>query len=59
LEDLADWRAFHESALDVPLAGPGNWRLRLGVTNDYYSLPAPGKERLDTVYFARLVLSWE
>ena len=57
-EDYTNYRAVHESYFEIPLASP-NWKLRLGVTNDYTSKPGAGVERLDTTYFTRFVLNWQ
>jgi putative salt-induced outer membrane protein YdiY len=58
-EDFANYRLQHESFLELPLAHP-KWKLRLGVANDYNSQPPVGvEEKLDTTYFARLVLSFK
>ena len=57
-EDFGNYRAQHESYLELPLADP-KWKLRLGVANDFNSEPTPGLEKLDTTYFARLVLSFK
>lgn len=57
-EDFGNYRAQHESFLELPLADP-KWKMRLGVSNDFNSEPAPGVEKLDTTYFARLVLSFK
>jgi hypothetical protein len=35
------------------------WKLKTGITNDYTSVPQPGIERLDTLYFTSLILNWE
>lgn len=59
IEDIHDYRFWHESAVEVPLASSELWKLRLGITNDYDSQPAKGKERLDTTYYSRLVFSWK
>jgi hypothetical protein len=56
--DFANYRITHESYYQIPLANP-NWKLRIGVSNDYNSKPPVGTERLDTAYFTRLVLNWE
>jgi len=56
-EDFTDYRATHESYLELPLHNP-SWKLRMGVSNDYASKPAVGKKRLDTTYFTRLMLNW-
>jgi hypothetical protein len=57
-EDFANYRLTHESYYQIPLAHP-NWKLRIGVSNDYNSKPPRGVEKLDTAYFTRLVLNWE
>lgn len=57
-EDFGNYRFSHESYYQIPLAHP-NWKLRLGVSNDYNSQPPRGFEKLDTSYFTRLVLNWQ
>lgn len=57
-EDFGNFRLTHESFYEIPLADP-NWKLRLGVSNDYNSKPGPGVERLDTTYFTRLALTFK
>jgi hypothetical protein len=56
-EDFSNFVAVHESLLELPLLST-QWKLRLGVANDYNSKPGRGVERLDTTYFTRLVLNW-
>ena len=55
-EDYEDFRGSHESSLDLPFSANKNLSLSLGLTNDYNSRPGIGVERLDTIYFLRLVL---
>ena len=57
-EDFGNYRISHESFYELPMANP-SWKLRLGVNNDFNSMPGLGIERLDTAYFTRLVLSWK
>ncbi|MBS0663895.1 MAG: DUF481 domain-containing protein [Verrucomicrobia bacterium] len=57
-DDFSNFRLTHESFLELPMANP-NWKLRVGVSNDYNSKPGPGVEELDTGYFTRLVLNWK
>ncbi|MDX2185667.1 MAG: DUF481 domain-containing protein [Opitutaceae bacterium] len=57
-EDFANYRATHESFLELPLAA-ADWKIRLGLSNDYNSKPTTGVEKLDTTYFTRLVLNWK
>lgn len=56
--DFANYRATHESFLEVPTTNP-NWKMRFGVNNDYNSKPGVGVKKLDTGYFSRLVLNWK
>lgn len=57
-EDFGNYRITHESYYQIPLTNP-NWKLRIGVSNDYNSQPPGRTERLDTAYFTRLVLNWQ
>ncbi len=57
-DDVAVYVITHESSLELPLLST-QWKLRMGVANDYNSKPGRGVERLDTTYFTRLVLSWK
>jgi hypothetical protein len=57
-DDFGNYRITHESYYQIPLTNP-NWKLRIGVSNDYNSQPPRGTERLDTAYFTRLVLNWQ
>jgi putative salt-induced outer membrane protein YdiY len=58
-EDWADYRVVHESSLDVPLVRSKLWKLRLGLSHEYNSTPAPGTDELDTTYFLKLVFNWK
>lgn len=57
-KDFANYRVRHESAFELPLAA-AMWKLRIGVANDYLSVPPPGTEKLDTTYFTSLILNWQ
>jgi len=56
-EDIHDYRIYHEGAFEVPLGKTEIWKLQMGLTNDYDSVPAEGKERLKTTHSTRLVLT--
>lgn len=56
-DDFSNFRLTHESFFELPLANP-NWKLRMGVANDYNSKPGKGVDKMDTGYFTRLVLNW-
>jgi hypothetical protein len=57
-DDFGNFRLTHESYYEQPLTNPA-WKLRVGLSNDYNSKPAPGLDKLDTSYFTRLVLTWK
>lgn len=57
-KDFNNYRLHHESTYEMPLAA-SMWKLRTGVSNDYTSIPQPGVERLDTLYFTSLILNWK
>ncbi|MBL9203124.1 MAG: DUF481 domain-containing protein, partial [Opitutaceae bacterium] len=57
-EDFSNFVLTHESFLELPVTG-SQWKLRMGVANDYNSKPGRGVKKLDTTYFTRLVLNWK
>ncbi len=57
-KNFANYRLHHETSYEVPLTA-SLWKLKMGITNDYTSIPPPGIERLDTLYFTSLILNWE
>jgi hypothetical protein len=57
-KDFGNYRVRHESAIELPLTA-ALWKLRLGVANDYQSIPPAGVDRLDTTYFTSLILNWK
>jgi putative salt-induced outer membrane protein YdiY len=56
-QDLGNFVLSHEFAFNVPI-DKSRWKLSTGVSNTYYSRPAGSTDKLNTLYFARLVLSW-
>lgn len=56
--DFGNYLVVHESYFEIPLAHP-QWKLRLGLSNNYTSQPGAGVEKLDTMYFTRFVLGWQ
>ena len=59
IDDFDDFRSIHESSLEFPLGSDSQWKIRLGVLNEFDNEPAVDKERMDTRYFLNFVLSWE
>lgn len=59
IDDFGDYLVDHESGVDVPLGTSDAWVMRFGVSNQYNSHPGGSREKLDTSYFARLILTWD
>lgn len=59
VDDFADYLIEHESGVNIPLDSSDFWVLRFGIGHNYNSSPSGGREKLDTTYFIRLLLSWE
>jgi len=57
-EDFGNYRVHHESTFEMPITA-SLWKLKVGLTNDYTSMPQPGIDRLDTLYFTSLILNWK
>jgi len=58
LEDFGSYRIAHDSGVEIPLGGTF-WLLRLGISHQYNTEAAAGREKLDTSYYTRLVLNWK
>lgn len=56
LEDANDYRMEMDTAGEIPLTNDKDWKLRMGMRNTYDSITAPDVERLDTFYYATIVL---
>ncbi len=59
IDDFGNYLFTHESTVNFPLGTSDFWIMSLGLTNQYNSEPSPGRDELDTTYFARLILSWK
>jgi hypothetical protein len=57
-KDFNNYRVHHETTYEMPITA-SLWKLKMGVSNDYTSLPQPGIDRLDTLYFTSLILNWK
>ncbi len=57
-KEFSNYRIHHESAIELPL-GASLWKLKVGVANEYLSVPPAATERLDTTYFTSLLLNWQ
>lgn len=57
-DDVGEYRLVMENAGEIPIGNKEDWKVRLGVRNDYDSMPEPGIDRLDTYYFLNLAWDW-
>lgn len=55
--DLGNFIIAHVFAYEIPIT-KSLWKLSLGMTNNYDSRPVDDVNKLETIYFTRLVLSW-
>ncbi len=58
ISDFGDYLLTHDSGIEIPLGFSDYWQLRLGLRHDYKSIPAAGRDSLDTSYYSRLQLAW-
>lgn len=49
-DPVGDYRLDSDAAFELPISESRQWRVRLGVRNQYDSVPQPGNEKLDTNY---------
>lgn len=56
--DFSNYRLRHESGFEIPLSS-SQWKLKLGLTNEYLSVPPANVDRFDTTYFTSLLLNWK
>ncbi|MCX5662974.1 MAG: DUF481 domain-containing protein [Planctomycetota bacterium] len=56
LEDFKEYRLVMENAGEIPIGPSKDWKFKLGMRNQYASKPVGGAEKLDTFYFANIVL---
>ncbi|MBL4576482.1 MAG: DUF481 domain-containing protein [Opitutaceae bacterium] len=58
-DDFGNYRITHESSFEMPISTGEMWKMRVGLSSDYSSIPAPSNEKMDTKYFVRLLLNWK
>ena len=56
-KNTSNFVVLHDLSFVVPIT-KDLWKLSLGITNTYDSRPADGVDRLETLYYTRLVLTW-
>ena len=58
LGESGNGRLVQDSGLVFPLAGNRQWKVRMGIRNEFESEPAVS-ESLDTTYYTRIIYSWD
>jgi len=58
LNDLANYRAIHDSSIKIPIGNSDSFWIRMGIKNEYESKTS-AKKRLDTSYYTKLIYSWK
>lgn len=58
IDDFGVYRVVHDSGIEIPIGSGENWKIRLGIKNEYDSQPA-AQEKLDTTYYSRMIYSWD
>ncbi len=54
-KNTSNYVIYHDTNLTMPFGGSKVWSFRLGVTNEYNSIPVDEAKRLDTLYYLRFV----
>lgn len=55
--DFGNYVVNHELGYEIPLT-KSLWKLSTGISNTYYSRPVGGVDKMETLYFTRLILTW-
>jgi len=58
IDDFSNYRFVHDSGVEIPIGSSENWKIRIGIKNEYES-EATASEKLDTSYYTRMIYSWE
>ncbi|MFU8849260.1 MAG: YdiY family protein [Opitutales bacterium] len=57
IDDFSNFLVVHDSGIEIPIGSSENWKIRMGIRNEYDSEPATD-EKLDTFYYTRMIYSW-
>jgi hypothetical protein len=58
INDFSTYRIVHDSGVEIPVGSGDNWKVRMGIKNEYES-ETTAEEKLDTTYYTKMVYSWE
>lgn len=57
IDDFNSYRVVHDSGVEIPIGNSQNWKIRMGIKNEYESEPATDV-KLDTSYYTKMIYSW-
>jgi putative salt-induced outer membrane protein YdiY len=58
LDDYGVYTIVHDSGIEIPVGNSDNWKIRIGMKNDYESEPA-AENHLDTSYYTKMIYTWD
>jgi len=58
IDDFSAYRVVHDSGFEVPVGSGDNWKVRMGIKNEYES-DTTAEEKMDTTYYTKMVYSWD
>lgn len=58
IDDFGNYRVVHDSGIEIPVGSSDNWKVRMGLKNDYDS-DTSADEKMDTSYYTRMIYSWD
>lgn len=58
VDDFSNYRVVHDSGIEIPVGSGDNWKIRMGIKNEYES-ETTAEENTDTTYYTRMIYSWD
>lgn len=58
VDDFSNYLFVHDSGIEFPVGSGDNWKVRMGIKNEYDS-DTTAEEKLDTTYYTKMVYSWD
>ncbi|MGZ0654603.1 DUF481 domain-containing protein [Coraliomargarita sp. W4R72] len=58
INDFNIYRIVHDSGIEIPVGSGDNWKVRMGIKNEYES-ETTAEENMDTTYYTKMVYSWD
>ncbi len=58
IDDFSNYRVVHDSGIEIPVGSGDNWKIRMGIKNEYES-ETTAEKKMDTSYYTRMIYSWE